>query len=73
MFYAAEPFGPTRDNLHAGLIASVIVNALRKKGTEPLSPSDFLFVSADAKRKRSLADGVAKLAALAKPARGRKP
>lgn len=41
-YYQVEPFGQERDNLHAGLVASVIANAHRGKGTRAFSPSDFM-------------------------------
>lgn len=43
-FYNREPFGHLRDDLHAGLLASMIVNtaANRKKGAKRLEVSDVL-------------------------------
>ena len=40
-----EPFGPTRDNLHAGMVAAMIYNANRGKNKRPLSAADFLLMS----------------------------
>lgn len=68
-YYAAEPFGAARDNLHAGIIASVVANAARAMAgskSEPLQPSDFLLQTQGERQKRSLAAGVSKLRAMAK-------
>lgn len=43
-YYAVEPFGAYRDNMHAGLIASVLVNAHRKRSARPATWRDFVFV-----------------------------
>lgn len=64
-YYATEPFGAVRDNLHAGIIASVVVNALRGRGKPMISPADFVLVSAIERRRRSLSDGIAQLRKLA--------
>jgi hypothetical protein len=64
-YYAAEPFGSVRDNLHAGIIASVVVNALRKKGRPLITPSDFVLMSVAERRQQSLVDGIARLRSLA--------
>jgi len=69
-YYAVEPFGAARDNLHAGIVASVIANAARAmsggKKSDPFKPTDFLLQTADERQKRSLAAGVAKLRGMAK-------
>lgn len=41
-YYRLEPWGGERGDLQAGVVASLVANALRKEGSEPLSPSDFL-------------------------------
>ena len=43
-FYRLEPFGAERDNLHAGIVASMVANVNRdtKKRPEPFAPHDFL-------------------------------
>lgn len=43
-FYQLEPFGVERDNLHAGIVASMVANVNRdvKKRPEPFAPHDFL-------------------------------
>ena len=42
MYYRMEPFGQERDNLHAGIIASVFANANRKKGKKAFEIKDFM-------------------------------
>lgn len=64
-FYAIEPFGVLRDNLHAGILASIVANALRPKGRPSVAPSDFILVTATERRNRSLADGLRRLRQLA--------
>lgn len=43
-YYSEEPFGPMRDNLHAGIVASAVINSRqgRKRGAASVSASDFL-------------------------------
>ena len=37
-----EPFGPLRDNLHAGMVAATMANAWRDKKHKAVKPTDFL-------------------------------
>lgn len=71
LYYASEPFGAWRDNLHAGIIASVVANAFRKASARALTPQDFILMTSEERRQTSLARGLSALRALAK--RGRKP
>lgn len=48
-YYRLEPWGATRDNMHAGMIAAAIVNPTRKRGTRALSFSDFMLKPASEK------------------------
>lgn len=41
-YYAVEPWGSARDNMHAGLICAAIGNTNRKRGARPLSFADFM-------------------------------
>lgn len=41
-FYAVEPFGDTRADIRAGIIAATTANVYRGKGKKPFSPSDFM-------------------------------
>ena len=44
-YFRSDPFGPVRDNLHAGMVTAMLFNANRRKGQRPLSASDFLLMS----------------------------
>lgn len=60
-FYGIEPFGTTRDNFHAGIIASTFANAHSKK---TWSPNDFMLKTSDQKREdngRKFLAGLARL------------
>lgn len=46
-YYAVEPWGAARDNMHAGLIAAAIGNTNRKKGSRPLTFKDFMLTPRD--------------------------
>ncbi len=41
-YYNIEPFGYTMDWLRTGVVASMIANVNRKKGTKPAMPEDFV-------------------------------
>jgi hypothetical protein len=41
-YYSIEPFGAERDNLHAGIVASVVANANRDPKRKPVKPDDFM-------------------------------
>jgi len=43
-YYADEPFGHMRDNMHAGLIAAAIDNMNRKRGSRARRMDDYLLV-----------------------------
>ncbi len=49
-FYELEPFGPYRDNLHAGIIASILANIHRAKGSQAMKATDYLLVHPDDRR-----------------------
>jgi hypothetical protein len=66
-FWAMEPWGSYRDNIHTGLLASLIVNALRKKGTKPISYQEFMLVDRDEHRKKQTAKTLNWLKSVAKP------
>lgn len=57
-FYELEPFGPRRDNFHAGLITSSIfnVNRDRDKHPEPFLPSEFMLGDTPVEEKQSPED-----------------
>ncbi len=66
-FWKSEPWGSYRDNIHAGLLASLIVNALRGKGKKPVSYQDFMLVDRDEHRKRETQKTLSWLKSVAKP------
>lgn len=68
-FYKEEPFGPVRDNLHAGLVASMLYNANRRKGARPLSANDFLLMTERERMERTTKRTLAAVKALAEPKR----
>ena len=43
-FYRLEPFGPARDNMHAGLICATVAGASGRCRRQP-SPSDYMLDS----------------------------
>lgn len=45
-YYAIEPWGQLRDNMHSGMIAAMLANQNRKRGTRALTYEDFLLVPA---------------------------
>lgn len=65
-FYAHEPWGSYRDNLHAGVIASVLVNGRPGRKARPVNPGDFVLRSAGDQRKKQTAQTLARLRALGK-------
>jgi len=40
-FYLVEPFGNTREDLRAGVIAATIANTFKKKSATRIKPADF--------------------------------
>lgn len=53
--YQRQPFGEVRRDMQAGIIASVIVNALREKHGKEVRPSDFI-LRFEEKKPQSSAD-----------------
>jgi hypothetical protein len=68
IFWQLEPWGPIRDNMHAGLIASTIANVNRRKGSAPIRFSEFMLLDRESEqaRRRSAFVGWLKRAAKAK-------
>ena len=48
-YYAAEPWGQLRDNMHAGMITALLANQGRKRGSRAQTYEDFLLVPAQDK------------------------
>ena len=57
-FYELEPFGPERNDVGAGIVASTIANVNRdpKKRKKPFSPSDFVPQFGTEKKERDWQD-----------------
>jgi hypothetical protein len=66
-FWRTEPWGAHRDNVHTGILASLIVNALRKKGSKAVSYQDFMLVDRDEHRKQETQRTINWLKSVAKP------
>lgn len=49
-FYDLEPFGDSRSNVHAGMIAAVLANQSRQKGSRAYTFKDFMIMTPDEKR-----------------------
>lgn len=64
-YYRLEPFGQERDNLHAGIIASTIVNVNSPK--RPYKAHDFMVVDQATRAQEKTTKFVAGLRALASP------
>ena len=67
-YYEIEPFGQYRDNLHAGMVASILYNANRGKRTKALEVSDFILRDRWEQREKQTAEFFGGLRALAKKA-----
>jgi len=66
-FYELEPFGPKRDNLHSGQVASLLYNINRKKGAPTLNESDFIYKDIETRKEEETGSFLTGLRALAKP------
>ena len=62
-----HPFGTRRDNLHAGIIASTLINVNQRRGATPTTPSDFLLVDPKTKQQSKQDEFIAFLDAVAIP------
>ena len=67
-FYELEPFGPRRDNYHAGMIAAMIANSNRAKGAKAVSPSDFMLEDPATGAKKRTQTAISHLLHVATPA-----
>ena len=67
-FYELEPFGPRRDNYHAGMISSVLANIHRAKGAKAISPSDFMLEDPGMRAKQRTQTTITHLLHVATPA-----
>lgn len=46
-YWASEPWGAFRDNIHAAQICALIANVNRKRTTPPFSHEDFMLMNAE--------------------------
>lgn len=65
-YWTLEPWGAMRDNLHTGIVASLLYN-VNRGSAEPRQPQDFMITDADSKKETALQQFVARLRAVAKP------
>jgi hypothetical protein len=65
-YYALEPWGAYRDNLHAGIIASVIAKAHSNGKRKPPEPGDFILRTREEQRRDETTQSLGVLRALAK-------
>jgi hypothetical protein len=75
IYWSEEPWGPYRDNLHAGLIISELMRPHLKKGATPPRPDQYLFQSATDLKRKQTAQFVAQMNSAARrdrETRGRK-
>lgn len=72
-FYGLEPWGAYRDNLHAGVIASVLVNGQPGRRRKAVKPGDFLLRAVSDKRKTDTAKALGWLRAMGKRKDGNGP
>lgn len=66
-YYRLEPWGPARDNMHAGLVASTLVNINRRKGTRAATFQDFMLTAAAEQGRDNMRRFRETLRALARP------
>lgn len=66
-YWNEEPWGPWRDNAHAGVIASVLANIHRKKGAPAFKYDQFLLKNERFAKEDEMAALPAKLRAMARP------
>lgn len=50
-FWQAEPWGAYRDNIHTGLICSILANVNRRKGSPELTYEDFMLVDKEQQKR----------------------
>lgn len=66
-YWTLEPWGAMRDNLHTGIMASLLFNANRGQGQEPRQPQDFMITDGESAKETKMQKFVANLRAMAKP------
>ncbi len=66
MYWAQEPWGSFRDNMHAAMIVSELLKPHYKQGARPLPMSKFMFETKEERDEASAALFVAQLDAMAR-------
>lgn len=61
-----DPWGTQRDNMHAGILASILANVHRKKNAKAYTVDDFMFRDRHSKRESDTRGFFAGLKSLAK-------
>lgn len=51
-YYAVEPWGPWRDNAHAGVVAAAVANAFRGEKQRAFSYDDFMLVDEETRERK---------------------
>lgn len=64
-FYREDPWGSYRDNIHAGIIASMIANAFRSKKGKAITYEDFMLIDRSEHRKKKTSEFLGWLGAVA--------
>ena len=62
--YNIMPWGPDRDNIHAGMVAAAAINPHLGKNSKPLSPADFMLVDKVSRQEQEDEEFIAKMDAL---------
>lgn len=73
LFWQAEPWGSTRDNLHAGLVAAAVQAPHVRRGKRPPTFKDFMLRDAAAAQDERRAQTVSTIASLRAMAKRKKP
>lgn len=63
-YYNLHPWGPERDNLHAGIITAAIINSTPRKNPKTVKPSDFMLIDQVSKEEEETDEFFANLDAL---------
>lgn len=67
-YYDLEPWGAMRDNIHAGIVASMLFNVNRGRAEKPRTFNDFLLITNEEEIKQTKTQQfVVALRAMAKP------
>ena len=66
LFWKTEPWGPYRDNIHAGLIAATIANVYRKKNSKAITHEAFMLTDQSSYKRNTSKETLAWMKAVAK-------